>query len=185
MRIDLDVFYEILIIDGKISEESIKYTLNENRFRNKLLKAIISFSEENLNQKSFLKNMKLKNKQKIINSINNENSNKTQYNKDRDGDKERDIDKNKKNLKSYFFIFEENSNQTIEYDYLIIKMEPKGNSNENLLQDIARKLNDLQNDYKLSCVFSDDKVIYLILQSSIEKDESEIYLNSIDYSIFQ
>jgi hypothetical protein len=177
MRIDLDVFYEILIIDGKISEESIKYILNENRFRNKLLKAIISYSEENLNQKSFLKNMKLKNKQKIINSINNENLNINIYQENQS--------QNKEKLKSYFFIFEENSYQTIEYDYLIIKMETKGISNENLLKDIARKLNDLQDDYKLSCVFSDDKVIYLILQTSIEKDESEIYLNSIDYSIFQ
>lgn len=163
MQINLNVFYEILIIDGKISEESIKFTLNENRFKNKLLKAIISYSPENLSQKSFLKNLKFRHKPKILNSISNDNNNQQ---------------------KSYFFIFEENSNQVFDYDYLVIKMEPK-NSNENLLQDITRKLNDLQEEYKLCCVFSDDRKIYLILQTSIEKDESMIFLNSIDYSIFQ
>ena len=46
--------------------------------------------------------------------------------------------------KCYFFIFEENIQQTLDYDYLVISLDSNLNSNETMLQDIARKLNDYQ-----------------------------------------
>lgn len=164
MRIDIEVFYEIFIFDGKISEESIKYILTESRFKNKLLKSIFSFSPQMLESKPFLNN--IKNQYKKCKTTNNLSS----------------VGSKSFSQKCYFFIFEENShNNNNDYDYLIISLDSNKNSNETLLQDIARKLNDYQEDYKLSCVFSDDKKIYLILETS-NNDDCSLFLNSLNDS---
>lgn len=163
IRIDIEVLYEIFIFDGKISEESIKYILTENRFKNKLLKTIFSFSPDMLESKDFLKNFKNPNKNKALNNLMSEGSNKAY------------------SQKCYFFIFEENSQHNNDYDYLIISLDSNKNSNETLMQDIARKLNDYQEEYKLSCVFSDEKKIYLILETS-ETEDCSLFLNSLNES---
>jgi hypothetical protein len=115
-----------------------------------------------LEQKPFLNNYKKVNKNKVLNNL---------------------VYENQKSIsqKCYFFIFEENSLNHNDYDYLIISLDSNKNSNETLLQDIARKLNDYQEDYKLSCVFSDEKKIYLILQTS-NNDDCSLFLNSFNDS---
>jgi len=116
-----------------------------------------------LESKTFLNNYKNPNKNKALNGLISENSNKSYL------------------QKCYFFIFEENSHNNNDYDYLIISLDSNKNSNENLLQDIARKLNDYQEDYKLSCVFSDEKKIYLILETS-DNEDCSLFLNSLNDS---
>jgi hypothetical protein len=71
----------------------------------------------------------------------------------------------------YYFIFEENITEQVEYDYLIISMDKRSHSNETFMQDISKKLNDFQNDYSLSCFVSDQKTIFLILASVINQTE--------------
>lgn len=76
--------------------------------------------------------------------------------------------------KTYYFIFEEDLYQAEEggYDYLVITMEKGKNPNEMYVQDIAKKLNDYQSQFKLSCIVSDEKTIFLILFAKVEMMET-------------
>jgi hypothetical protein len=74
--------------------------------------------------------------------------------------------------KTYYFIFEENiSDINTENDYLVITMERGNNPNEMYVQDIAKKLNDFQGQFRLSCIVSDDKNIFVILVAPAETPE--------------
>jgi len=117
-----------------------------------------------IEQKSFLNSYRNFNKNKVLNNLIDDTS----------------IQKSN-SQKCYFFIFEENSINSIDYDYLVISLDANKDSNETLLQDIARKLNDYQEDYKLSCVFSDEKKIFLILETS-KYDDCSLFVNSLDES---
>lgn len=84
-----------------------------------------------------------------------------------------DCDQQNGKNKRYHFIFEEIIGEERDYDYLVIAMERGTNPNEIYIQDIARKLNDFQLHYKLSCVLADDNTVYLILYS-LSNDNSRI-----------
>ena len=115
--------YEVFTFEGNIDEENIKYIIGENKFRYKLLKAI------------------------LVSKV--------------------------KSTKTYFFVFEENVMKQIEYDYKVITMEKANSTNDGYLQDIAKKLNDFQMEYKLCCVLSDANSLFIVLMTP-STDEGSI-----------
>jgi hypothetical protein len=79
-----------------------------------------------------------------------------------------------KNKKTYYFIFQDNpEDELTETDHLVIKMEKGNNPNEMYVQDLAKKLNDFQGNYKLDCIVSEEKIIFLILSVPLETLENE------------
>lgn len=65
---------------------------------------------------------------------------------------------------TYFFVFEENTDGLqLEYEYLVIAMEQGNNPNKMFIQDIGIKLNNLNKFYKLSCVVSNEKNMFLVI----------------------
>jgi hypothetical protein len=52
-------------------------------------------------------------------------------------------------------------------------MEKGNNPNEMYVQDLAKKLNDFQGNYKLDCIVSEEKIIFLILSVPLETLENE------------
>ncbi len=91
---------------------------------------------------------------------------------------------NKFNRK-YLFVFEQNMKAEIEYDSLVISMEKKnliqnssnfGNT-ENYLKEAVLKLNDLQIEYKLSTIVSDERKMLFVLTTEISNiNKEEKYL---------
>jgi hypothetical protein len=76
--------------------------------------------------------------------------------------------------KNYYFIFEESKCFPENgYDNIVIEMEQGNNSNKMLIQDIANKLNDFQLAYKLCCIVSEEKKIYIVLTADQEAVQSE------------
>jgi hypothetical protein len=88
---------------------------------------------------------------------------------------------NKFNRK-YLFIFEQNMKVNhIDYDSLVISMEKKnliqsmsslGNT-ENYLKEAVMKLNDLQIEYKLTAIVSDERKMIFVLTTSTGDSNSE------------
>lgn len=87
---------------------------------------------------------------------------------------------NKFNRK-YLFVFEQNMKAEIEYDSLVISMEKKnliqnssniGNT-ENYLKEAVLKLNDLQIEYKLSTIVSDERKMIFVLTTEISNSNNE------------
>lgn len=84
-----------------------------------------------------------------------------------------------KKEKTYYYIFEENIFQKTQYDYLVITMDKNESPSQIYVQDITKKLNDYQTDYKLCCIVSDENVLFLVMYSeNTETPEEEILNNS-------
>jgi hypothetical protein len=119
MNEDFDYSYHIHIAEGFLEEENIRMTLGEEKFKNKLLKAILVAKISRFNRK-------------------------------------------------YLYIFEENmKTPNIVYDSLVISMEKKTSSScstsESYLKEAVMKLNDLQIEYKLTAVVSDERKMVFVL----------------------
>ena len=75
-----------------------------------------------------------------------------------------------KSSKKYLFFFEENVSEPVEYDHLVVSLERGASSKEDHVKDLVSKLNDLQDDYKLATIVSEDKIIYIVLSNSLKSN---------------
>jgi hypothetical protein len=69
--------------------------------------------------------------------------------------------------RKYILVFEENSKEENEYDYLILSLEKGKLSNDIFLKDFVHKMNDLDKQYELACIVSDETKLLIVLYTSI------------------
>jgi len=55
-----------------------------------------------------------------------------------------------------------------EYDYLIVEMKKNFSPDGIFFKDLTKKLNGLQNQYKLSCILSDNDSLFVILRDDFK-----------------
>jgi len=79
------------------------------------------------------------------------------------------IDRISSTQRFIYFVYEETISETKnEFDYLIIKLERLNDSNEEMIEDLTKKLNEIcYKEYELCVVVSDEDRMFLIFVSKL------------------
>jgi hypothetical protein len=67
-------------------------------------------------------------------------------------------------------VFEENYSNKFTYEYSIVSLEKLSKNNEPYFQDIVKKTNDLQLDFSPCCIFSDEKITFIIFKRIVKNN---------------